>query len=235
MSLGPKCWPFLRRSARAPTISRKGNRCDWMHFRPLNRPSDPLPCPSFPWLFCFFSKENLKFTKDFPSLPNPNTQITKEILCLNFTKEIQKPRKGRTGLGVGGVYAYGYMGGVRSPCGAISSPYSGTSSPWRASFNSVSVGRRLGAVNCQGSGVSLTGSETKIQPKEEVFGRVSLRASSQKLRSGPLILKKIMLVRTYGHAAQMSTKELRPDICSLNRGPQLALNLCWTWFAPSTR
>ena len=34
-------------------------------------------------------------------------------------------------------------------------------------------------------GINFTLSGTKIQPKEEVFGRISLRTSGQKLRSGP--------------------------------------------------
>ena len=62
--------------------------------------------PVLPFLDCsVFTKENSKFTKDFPPLPNPlkpgknreNSQITKEIPCLKFTKEIQtiKERKDR--------------------------------------------------------------------------------------------------------------------------------------------
>ena len=49
-------------------------------------------------------------------------------------------------------------------------------------------------------------SETKKQPKEEVFGRTSLRTSGQKLRSGPPKLEKTS-IGGRGHAAWTSTKK----------------------------
>ena len=68
--------------------------------------SDEDNNPVLPFLgFSVLPRKNLKFTKDFLSLPNPqilgkdreNTKITKETPYLKLTKEIQKPRKGRTG------------------------------------------------------------------------------------------------------------------------------------------
>ena len=51
----------------------------------------------------------------------------------------------------------------------------------------------------------------KNQPREEVFGRISLRTSCQKLRSGaPKSLKKQAF--WHGHPVRMSTKKLRADL-----------------------
>ena len=52
-------------------------------------------------------------------------------------------------------------------------------------------------------------SETKKQPKEEVFGRTSLRISGQKLRSGPPNPGKQAL--WHRHATRTSTKKLRSE------------------------
>ena len=85
---------------RAPTCSTV--TCLKMRFQPgfLIFAVFPPPCPSIPWFFCFL-KENLKFTKDSLSLPNPqilgkdreNTKITKEIPCLKLNKEIPKTKE----------------------------------------------------------------------------------------------------------------------------------------------
>ena len=53
-------------------------------------------------------------------------------------------------------------------------------------------------------------SGTKIQPKEEVFGRISLRTSGQKLRSGPPNAGKKQAFWD-GHPAQTSMKKLRSE------------------------
>ena len=52
-------------------------------------------------------------------------------------------------------------------------------------------------------------SGTKIQPKEEVFGRISLRTSGQKLRSGPPNPGKQAFWN--GHPARTSMKKLRSE------------------------
>ena len=53
-------------------------------------------------------------------------------------------------------------------------------------------------------------SDSKNQPKEEVFGRTSLRTSGQKLRSGPPNPGKKQAF-WHGHAARTSTKKLRSE------------------------
>ena len=53
-------------------------------------------------------------------------------------------------------------------------------------------------------------SGTKIQPKEEVFGRISLRTSGQKLRSGPPNPGKKQAFWN-GHPARTSMKKLRSE------------------------
>ena len=63
-------------------------------------------------------------------------------------------------------------------------------------------------------------SEAKNQPKEEVFGRTSLRTSGQKLRSGPPNLgkKTSILARTY-------TQKLRSEKLRADFGRDL---FCWS-------
>ena len=64
----------------------------------------PLSFPSL--IFLFYQGKTLKLTKDLCPLPNPlklwknqrkRTNNQKKNPCLKLTKEIQKPRKGRTG------------------------------------------------------------------------------------------------------------------------------------------
>ena len=55
----------------------------------------------------------------------------------------------------------------------------------------------------------LLGSVTKNQPKEEVFGRTSLRTSGQKLRSAPPNPRKQAF--WHGRAARTSTQKLRSE------------------------
>ena len=61
----------------------------------------------------------------------------------------------------------------------------------------------------RGGGLSSGFSGAKIQPKEEVFGRISLRTSGQKLRSGPPNAGK----QTFcdGHPARTSMKKRRSE------------------------
>ena len=73
--------------------------CLFVHFSSLFQESKP--CPSIPCFFSVLPRKNLKFTKDYISLPNPqilgkdreHTKITKEIPCLKLTKEIQRVQR----------------------------------------------------------------------------------------------------------------------------------------------
>ena len=74
--------------------------------------------------------------------------------------------------------------------------------------------RQLSADRDSGQTTSIPGIDSgkKIQPKEEVFGRISLRTSGQKLRSGPPILEtKKKQAFWNGHPARTSMRKLRSE------------------------